>query len=188
MRLLIAACLALPAMLPAAEQISHDYIEAQGIYLDPDDIDAEPGLRLRGSVRVAGNVLLVGDHTRASFETGGTDVDADISTLGVGYRMPVSELSDVSFLAGVLHARVDGGLIDDDRTGGLVAMEVRSRFNDTVELGTRAGWAYDGPEGSGYMLAMNALFHLNDWFAFSVEALTYELDVNHFGAGVRVSF
>lgn len=188
MRSLIAACLLLPGSLLAADAVSHDYFEVQGAWLDPEDVDAEAGVRVRGSLQLVGNFLVYGDYTRAGFDAGGADVDVDIANLGVGYRVRISEASDVSFQAGAIRTSADAGVVNVDDTGALVAMEVRSRFDNGVELGTRAGWTHDGPDGNGYLLAMNVLYHFNEWLAVSAEALTYDGDVNHYGAGLRVSF
>ena len=69
-----------------------------------------------------------------------------------------------------------------------MALEVRSRFGRHLDLGSRAGWTRDAPGGNGFMLGMTALWHIDDTFAVSAEAVTWGGDVNHVGLGARVSF
>lgn len=197
MKKFLAALCLLPLPVLAAGP-SYTYTQGSFAHMDVDGVDDDTNFQLAAGVSVSREFYLYGDYTRVNLESripgfpGDLLVDETtvISNLGMGYRMPVSPVTDLNFEAGWIRS---SGLLrpargEETNNGVRLGFGVRGTVAPFVELGARVGYTHEGPVGNDYFLGGNALFKVFGPVAINLEALTYAGDVSVYTAGLRIGF
>lgn len=130
---------AISGMSSAALAASPDWRFVEGGYTNAELGNADfDGLNVSGVYLLENNIYVTGEY-RMLDESG---VDLDMTTLGVGYRMPLNASTDAYF--GANFERIDVENYDDN--GYSVNAGVRSMISEQVELLGELGY-YDVDDG-----------------------------------------
>ncbi len=190
-----ALVLATVPCLASADDMSYRYFQAG--YVETDvDIEGEnatlDGFGTRGSFGFAKNFFVFTEFNSQEITELGASLELDQMIIGLGGHYPLSDTIDLVGRAGAAELDVslddgEGGSIDGDESGYLVAAGLRAQAGDHVQLefGVIHQDLGDDLSDTGFEAA--ARYHFNKNWAVAVE---YQ-DVGEFSsilAGVRYSF
>lgn len=169
MRMLGTLCTAaaLGAPLAAtAQELSYNYVEAGYVQVEPDDADVDyDGFRAKASGRIADQVYLFASYGELESDefAGGATAEQEVITAGLGYRIPVAPVTDITAEAAFVSVdfSVDGPLGggSDDDTGFGLGLGLRHLFTPYVEGAVNVDYVdvFDEDETT---LTLSGLFHL----------------------------
>lgn len=170
-----------------AEPVKYDYLETAINRFENDRLSDDHGFSARASHLFGRDLYLHGDYTRAKTDVAGADFSMSILNLGIGRRVPVSDLTDLTGELAWIRSR-DTFPGRGTENGLSAAAGFRSRVSDRFELAAQAGYAVDGPAGNGYLLRAHGLLHLAVNWGLILSANSYAGDVNVYNAGLRFTF
>ena len=190
-RFVLAALLAAAPFAASAQALSYTFVEGGYGKVDVDGFDGTSGDELdvdggygRGSVRLADNLSLFGQYSKASGKdvwasnSGGhhTKYDLELGELGLGYRHPMSDRVDlIAEVAAVnVAAKVTreerpffGDMtpysvveLDDSSTAARVSVGMRGAFSEQLEGWAKAGFIGDTVYDGGFTGAAGLQFRL----------------------------
>lgn len=143
----LALCVALAAPLPALAQsgrnapargaLSYSYLDGRLVLWEPDGGDRLDGIRLGGSASFKDNLFAVGSLTMV----GDSGYDLTLLEGGLGLRYPLSRVTDLVAIGGLVLAEVDAGPFEDDDSGISLTGGVRSLIAPQFELGGYVNYA-----------------------------------------------
>lgn len=184
----LAALLAIPGAAIATD-LNYNYIEADYVTVDIDDIDEDfDGWAINGSFLVAEQVFIFGGYSDlSSDQVMGFKLSTEGVTLGVGYRYELSRQTDLNFAAAYERAKVKlTGFGSESDSGYSLAVGVRHLVSPLVELGL--GVAYvDIGDSDDTSVSGNMLFHVTEQVALGL-SLSLGSDATGYAAGVRFKF
>jgi len=158
-------------------------IEIDDVFVTGADVDGNI-LGIAGSFEVAEDWFARVAVSQADLDFG---FDTDQLRLGIGYKRPISNNSDV--FAAVDYVRVDAsssfGSGDDDGLGWTVG--VRAMLTDTFELNGALGRIYLGDSSNNTVVSAGGLYNFTDEFAVGF-SLAREPDVVRYGIVGRYYF
>ena len=153
-KLLIAALFAVsPTLSFAADQVSnglsYNYIGLAYGVTDVDSDDASfklKGYGIEASGLVTENIFLVGNLYNAStnkIKSGGTsyslDVDFNSYELGLGYRMPISNGTDVYGIISGQNQKIKASSTDESNSYAAFAIGIKTLLADSLQLDANGG-------------------------------------------------
>lgn len=190
-RFVLAALLAAAPFAASAQALSYTFVEGGYGKVDVDGFDGTSGDELdvdggygRGSVRLADNLSLFGQYSKASGKdvwasnSGGhhTKYDLELGELGLGYHHPISDRVDlIAEVAAVnVAAKVTreerpffGDMtpysvveLDDSSTAARVSVGMRGAFSEQLEGWAKAGFIGDTVYDGGFTGAAGLQFRL----------------------------
>jgi hypothetical protein len=121
-----------------ADDINYDYVEVG--YSLVNDSNATGGVTLSGSYDVFENINVIGNLfvSTTTDKTIADDVDVTVYTLGLGYHKKYSDKLNFFGEFRLLNSDSSGSHkgvdVNDDDTGRVIAVGVRSQVNDKVEF------------------------------------------------------
>ena len=181
---ILAAALAAPGLVLANDELNYNYVELGYLRADPDHLDSEDGVGLRGSFAISPNVHVFGGYDWDAIRRPHANLsgfDADAYRLGLGYNTGISD--KVDFVGRVAWERIDIGSFDDD--GFSAEVGIRAAVAPSFEAG--AALRYVDFDGSATSLVLNGQYKFNSTWGISAEA-DINKDGNSFLIGPRLSF
>lgn len=169
-----------------ADSPSYDFFEVAYINGDIDnpDIDGD-GFGFGGSVSIHENWFMFADYSKLDFDFG---VDLSLLDVGAGYRLPMSDTTDLAITGSYVKADASSGFGSADDSGYGIAALVRGMVNDQFEL--NGGISYVDLGGSGgddTSFNVGGVYSFTDNFAFDGRIEIGD-DVNLYIAGFRFYF
>lgn len=179
---------ALLPFLAQAEGLSYSYLDAAYINTDIDQFDEEvDGFALRGSFEITEQVFLFAGYANQSTEVFGTDIDVEQMNVGVGYAWPLAPSTDIYGKVGYVSAEIDAGGFDADDDGYLLAVGLRGRPADQLELEGAVNYVDLSDSGDDTSVGLAARWFFTEQFAVGVEG-EFGDDATTYGVGVRWNF
>ena len=177
------------AMAPAAvlaDSPNYNFIEGAYVNIDLDGIDDGDGFGIGGSAEVGENIFIFADYSTVSFSGG---LDFSITNVGVGYKSPVSDTTDVNVSIGYIKADLDAGVLGSaDEDGYSLDASLRSMLSNEFEL--NGGVTYidlGGGGGDDTQLHVGGVYSFNDTFAVMGDVL-FSDDITTYWIGGRFYF
>lgn len=190
--LALAGLLVIPGAALATD-LNYNYIEADYVTVDVDDIDEDfDGWSVNGSFLLTEQVFMFGGYSDISSDSvGGFKLSTEGVTLGVGYRYELSRQTDLNFAGAFERAKAKaelGGFGSESvsENGYSLAVGVRHLVSPQLELGVGAVYVDIGDDDDTSANA-NALWHVTDVVALGV-SLSLGSDATGYGVGVRLKF
>lgn len=184
----IATTAALLPFLAQAEGLSYSYLEAAYINTDIDQFDEEvDGFALRGSFEITEQVFVFAGYSNQSTEIFGTDLDVEQMNIGLGYAWSIAPTTDIYGKVGYVDAQVDAGAFDADDDGYMLAVGLRGRPADQLELEGSVNYVDLSDSGDDTSVGLAARWFFTEQFAVGVEG-AFGDDANTYGVGVRWNF
>jgi len=121
-----------------ASDINYDYVEVG--YTLINDFDASGGVSVSGSYDIFDNINVIGSLfvSTSTDSTAFDDIDITTYSLGFGYHSSSSDTLDFFAEARLLNtdttATTKGIKVNQDDTGSVMSLGIRSQLNDKVEL------------------------------------------------------
>ncbi len=196
-RILACGLVSLAPVVAAAEGLSYNYVQAnyQSVDLDDTNVGAT-GFGVAASGLIAGNLFIFAEYGQAETDTFTDGIDsAKLKTTpviaGLGYRIPLTEDTDVNAQAVFVHAKqkltVDGlGSFSDNDNGYGVGLQIRHLFGPMFELNGSVQYIKIYDDGST-SFSVAALFHATKTLAL-IGGYTFSDDSKSWIAGVRLNF
>jgi len=134
------------------EAMTYTYIEGAYAHTDTDDgldIDGD-GLDVAGSFALTDTLFLTGGYTSRDFDFG---IDLDRYEAGLGGHLPLAPNLDVVGTVSYLHSEEDFAFGDADDDGIGLALGLRGRLTDALEL--QGGLSYADLDDFTDDLALN---------------------------------
>lgn len=154
----------------AAESPKWDSLSASSQHIDANNENLS-GFGISGSALLNDNVFAFGDISKTSDTNNGVDFDFDTLSLGLGYRVGISQNTDlfgrVSYEKFEAKASSRGRSNKADNNGYGLAVGVRSMVSDQIELLGSIGYL-DIEEESEAELTVGAYYHFTDNFALGL--------------------
>lgn len=172
--------------LASADSPSYDFFQIDFISGDIDNPDVDgDGFGLGGSVSIQENWYLFGEYSDLDFDG---SVDLSLLELGVGYRLPMSDTTDLALSASYVSADLDSsfGSADDDGYG--ISALIRGMVSDQFEL--NGGISYvdlGGTGGDDTSFVFGGVYSFTDNVAFKA-GIEIGDDINFYTAGFRFYF
>ncbi len=180
--------LLLVAATPAVADISYNYVDLgyQRIDIDSSPIDVDgDGFAIGGAFEIAEDWFVQAAYGQADFDFG---VDLDQTTLGFGYRLSMTETSDVFATVNYVRADISStffGSADDDGFG--ISVGVRAMLTDTFELNGALGYVDLDDSGDNTTVSVGGLYSFTDTFALGLGA-EFDDDITSYGIVGRLYF
>lgn len=171
-----------------ADSPSYDFVEVAFVKGDIDDSDVDvdgDGFAFGGSVSVHENWFLFADYADLDFDFG---VDLSLLEVGAGYRLPMSDNTDLALSAAYVKADLDSPLGSADDDGYGIAAIVRGMVNSQFEL--NGGLSYidlGGSDGDETSFSIGGVYSFTDNVAFNGRVEIGD-DINLYTAGFRFYF
>lgn len=187
--LIIAAATVATGLLPAsasADSPSYDFFQIDFISGDIDNPDVDgDGFGIGGSVSIHENWFLFGSYGDLDFDGA---VDLSVLDLGLGYRVPMSDTTDLALTAGFVSADLDTSFGSADDDGYALGALIRGMVNDQFEL--NGGISYvdlGGSNGDDTSFLLGGVYSLNENIAIN-GGIEIGDDVNFYNLGFRFYF
>ncbi|MBS7457448.1 outer membrane beta-barrel protein [Coralloluteibacterium stylophorae] len=175
---------------------SYTYLEADYHNVDIDDLDNVDGGGIRGSLAFGPGFYLFGSARRASYDDYGIDADLDQFQLGLGYRVYLSERTDLIAEVSRLRTELDAsagiykvsGHLDDTRGSIGLRGTLSEWFEAIAKVNYTDGDLYSDYDGDGnFSATVGAHVRVHpDW------GITGEVEVGdnvtEYLVGLRYSF
>lgn len=177
----------LAATLSTANATDFNYSYVEGAYQDIDlnGVDSE-AFDFLGSYDVVPGFNVIAGYATGKTDNmaGGSDLDFDTLSLGLGYHAPVAENTD--FTANLKLIKQDMDLVGDD-TGYGFGIGVRHMLTDTIEVGSNIDFVdiYDADDTT---FRVDSRFFVNKEISLGLAYSTSSEEVDIFSAGVRFDF
>ena len=146
---ILAAAFAAPGLVLANDELNYNYVELGYLRADPDHLDSEDGVGLRGSFAISPNVHVFGGYDWDAIRRPHANLsgfDADAYRLGLGYNTGISD--KVDFVGRVAWERIDIGSFDDDGYSAEVGIRAASPGGTrSSPRGRRGGAGSRSPRG-----------------------------------------
>jgi len=188
---ILPALVATAAVLPVVAQadgLSYSYLEGAYINTDIDNFDRDvDGFALRGSFEVTDNVFLFGDYSDQSTSIFNTDYGLQQLKLGVGYAWPLDKNLDLYGKVGYVHAELDVPGRNPDDDGYLLAVGMRGRVLDALELEGSVNYIDLNDSGDDTSLGLAARYFFMPQFAVGLEG-DFGDNADTYGVNVRWNF
>lgn len=169
-----------------ADTPSYDFFEVAYVNGDIDNPDVDgDGFSLGGSVSVHENWFLFADYADLDFDFG---VDLSLLDVGVGYRVPMSDNTDLALTGSFVRADANSGIGNVDESGYGIAALIRGMVNSQFEL--NGGISYvdlGGTDGDDTSFNIGGVYSFTDNVAFDGRIEIGD-DVNLYIAGFRFYF
>jgi opacity protein-like surface antigen len=181
---IIVATLVLLSPAAFAKDLHYSFVEGGWASVDPDAGDSGTGPMMDVSYGLNELVHLVGGYADTDFDT----VDMTTWEVGAGVHRTMSEGFDLVGQASYMEmeAEVETPLVNDvDEDGFTLAGGVRKMLTDLFEINGGVEYVDVGDEDDT-LLAVNALYNVNDRFAVGAGYKMGDFDTLH--AGFRVNF
>lgn len=176
------------AKAPNWNFIQGSYITAES---DDSDLEFEPdGFGIAGSFLLNENIYFNAGYSSLSDEIYNVDVDFNQGTLGLGYRHPLTENTDM--YGGVSYEYVEAEVESDfgsdsaDDSGYGLRLGVRSMVTDAIELTGQVAYIKIDDE-SETAIGVAAFYHFNNNVSIGGGYSAQE-DLDSLSASVRFSF
>jgi opacity protein-like surface antigen len=176
---------AMPLAAQAADGMSYSYVDLGYTEIDIDGAPSGDGLGLRGSVGFADNFFAYADYATYNFPG---SVDVDLYSVGLGGRIPLSDMVDL--VGRAAYAKVDasaGGGLSANDDGYQVAAGLRAEVADGFELEGNVIYTDFGGSSDDTEVAVGGRYFFTDNFAVGAEYRTGS-DADTLFAGVRFAF
>lgn len=185
-RTFAASLLALAVATPFAAQaadLDYTYFEAGKTWVDADGGADGDGWTGQGSVALGSQFHLYGGYGSAKIDD--SNIDVDISRLGVGWNRSINDTSDLVVRANWLD--LDAGFPYGEDDGYEAEVGMRSGWTPNFETYLAAGYA-DISRGDGdFYGKLGAQYKFNPMWGIAASA-TFADDTNEFFVGPRISF
>lgn len=164
-----------------SDGLNYSYVESglSVLDLDGDIFDREGGFNIRGSISLNESLYLQGTWDR--WEVLGTDTDN--VKLGLGYRIPVADASDVFFEGS--YVRIEAGESNED--GARLDAGFRHAFSEKAE-GRIFGGVIASDEDEVFVAGADVLINLVSNFGLNIGYETEEFDDHIYRFNLRYSF
>lgn len=203
--LILAAMLAAAPFAAHAEGLSYTYVEGgwnrTDINVDEDSQDIDGGY-LRGSWQIAEPVYLFAGYQRASDDYTvatfySSKVTVQQASLGIGYRLEMTERVDFTADIGVLRVKAEADLREngsrlarasDSNTLGMINVGLRGKPSARTEAWAKAGYidGSDVDQGEFVGTLGGQINFTRTWGL--VGEVEFIDDANQYKVGVRASF
>ena len=165
-----------------AADLSYTYLEAGKTWVDADGPDAD-GWSANGSVALGSAFHVYGGYGSQKIDD--SNIDADISRLGLGWNTSINDTSDLVVRANWLD--IDAGFPFGESDGYEAEVGLRSAWTPNLETYFAAGYA-DIDRGSGEVFGkLSAQYRFNPTWGIAASA-TLSDEANEIFVGPRVSF
>lgn len=167
-----------------ATDLNYNFIEGGYVFNADAGVDGD-GFRLRGSVEIAPQIVLMGEMFNLSFDNGGS---AKGQMLGAGYLIRYDQQFDLlgSFEVGNLEARgPNPNAARVDETGFRIGLGVRGVLAPKVEGFGR--FVYENFDTSDTYLEFGGFYHVNQQFRVG-GSLQFGGDLDMMTISARYSF
>jgi len=193
-RMLLAGALLLPG-LSQAGNLGYSYLEAGYGETDLDDVDADgDGYRIAGSLAIGPAYHIIAEYTTANLDIDGTNIDADVDTIsvGFGYNFPISPKADV--IGRILYVdsevKIDSPLISGEGDDSGIGLQARLRGELIERLEVEGGIDYVEVFNDETSFVLEGRYFLTDMLALGAgleigdDSTTYGVTLRfNFGAG-----
>jgi Ax21 family sulfation-dependent quorum factor len=180
------AALALTAALPfaaTAADLDYSYFEAGKTFVEADGGADADGWAAQGSFAITPFLHIYGGYGSSKIDD--SNIDADISRLGLGWNTSINETSDLVVRANYLD--VDAGFPFGEAEGYEAEVGMRSAWLPKFETYFAAGYA-DIDRGDGdFYGKLGAQYKFNKMWGVTASA-TLSDDANEYFIGPRISF
>ncbi len=172
---------------PQGSGLPYTFAEFDFVATDVDGFSDDPdGIAVHGSYAFQPNWFAFGRLEHLGGRAGGSSVDIDTLSAGVGYHLPVAPSTDLVFDLGLSHASTDssapGGTADG--LGYLVGAGIRHRASDKVELDVGLDYSDSEHADGNTALRLGAVYTAAPNLGFTAQ-LSASDDVDAFQIGVR---
>jgi len=187
----LALAAALPLSAQAATELKYNFVELDygRTTVDDNNVDVDfDGFGVKGSVKVAEPVSLLGSYQEWSDETLAVDVDLNQYQVGVGFRHAISDRADFIGELSYLNQDIEVGNFGSDSVdGGKISGGVRGLLADNFEGYVKANYIDGGDFDGDFTGTLGAQVMFNETWGLTGEA---ELgsDVTTYMIGLRASF
>lgn len=130
MRTLLPALLLAAPLSVSAGNLDYDYVGVGWLGVQGDEFSNERGYGVQGSAALGEHWLVGGEYRHNN----GRLADVGSSLIGLGYRIPADEMTDVILRAGVLRYTLDGAVNRDD-TAPFVEVSTRFGYSPRIDFG-----------------------------------------------------
>lgn len=169
-----------------AESPSYDFFELAYVKADIDNPNADgDGFGLGGSVSIHENWFMFADYSDFNLDFG---VDLSLLDVGVGYRLPISDTTDLALKAAYVKADASTGFGSADDSGYGIGAQIRGMVNKQLELNGGINYVdFGGSGGDDTSFEAGAVYSFTDNFALDGN---FELgdDLNVYTLGFRFYF
>ncbi|HEY8520708.1 MAG TPA: outer membrane beta-barrel protein [Gammaproteobacteria bacterium] len=173
------------AQQEASRGFSYTYVDVGYVDVENDvgsfDVDGD-GLQLRGAVELTDLFYLTGDYTDLDHEG---NIDSSMLSVGVGVRRSVQSNLDLIGEVTWVNAEVDTPFGDADEDGYGLALGLRYRANNDVEL--EGAIRHVDVEDSNTLLDLRGRYYLNPSLALTGGLLIDSGDLG-WTVGIRANF
>jgi Ax21 family sulfation-dependent quorum factor len=177
---ILALCTAAP--LAQAADLSYSYLEAGRTWVDADGADSD-GWGANGSVAIGSAFHVFGGYGSQKIDD--SNIDADISRLGVGWNRSINDTSDLVVRANWLD--IDAGFPYGESDGYEAEVGLRSGWTPNLETYAAAGYA-DTDRGDGdFYGKLGAQYKFNPMWGVAA-SVTLSDEANEIFVGPRLSF
>lgn len=175
-----------------AQSPSWDLIEVGYAKGDIDDISevSPSGFAISGSKLLGEDVFIAASYSVLSDDFEGVDLDLDQASVGLGYRLGISETTDayvtVSYEYIEVSASGGGESASADDNGYGIGIGVRSRLTENFEVDGSIGYI-DIADESETAIGASGYYYFSDALAVGAHYST-SADVSVYGVSLRFSF
>ncbi|MFT6920100.1 MAG: hypothetical protein ACJA2G_002748 [Cognaticolwellia sp.] len=188
-KFLLLAALAMTSSVTLAGTPAFNFIEAGYGTADIDDVDevSPSGFAIGGSFLVGESVFVTASYASLGDDVFGTDIDLVTSSIGLGYRLSLTDSTDAyaSVSYEYVEADIEGFGSEDDNGYGLT-VGFRSRLTEQFELDGSIGYV-DIADESETAVGISGHYYFTPNFAVGLSYST-TADVSITGVSARYAF
>lgn len=184
-KLFATAMLSACAFTTLAAAPSFNYIQG-GYVTDLNSEDDFDGWEIKGSFELNNDFYVTGNYQNLGADIFSNNVDADLFSAGIGYKMMLS--SNTAFFTELeyLHAKIDvQGYSSDSENGYQIGAGVRSMLTNALEV--KAAAYYQDISDSDQYIKLGAAYQLNNSLSVYADIDT-DFDDSQLMTGLRVTF
>nr|WP_297347610.1 porin family protein [uncultured Glaciecola sp.] len=188
-KFLLLAALAMTSSATLAGTPAFNFIEAGYGTADIDDVDevSPSGFAIGGSFLVGESVFVTASYASLGDDVFGTDIDLVTSSIGLGYRLSLTDSTDAyaSVSYEYVEADIEGFGSEDDNGYGLT-VGFRSRLTEQFELDGSIGYV-DIADESETAVGISGHYYFTPNFAVGLSYST-TADISITGVSARYAF
>lgn len=190
--LAILAATAFNATTAIAQSPDWNWVEAGYSSVDIDGLEETDlsGYSLTGSRLLGENFFVVGSYSTVGDDFAGASVDLNELSLGVGYRMVMTDTTDfygtISYENIELETKSYDASESIDENGYKIAIGIRSRVTADIELDGSIGYL-DINDESEMTLGLAAYYYFNETFALGANYSKID-EFDTMGVSLRLAF
>jgi predicted porin len=184
-KLLATAILSACAFSSMAASPSFNYVEGGYVTDLNSDLDFD-GWEIKGSFELNNDLYMLGSYQRLNTDIGFIDVDANIFSAGLGYKVALTHETALFTELEYINVNIDAkNFASDSENGYQFGVGARTMVSDALEL--KAAAYYQDVEGSEQFIKVGAAYQLNDAMSVYMDVDT-DFDDSQLMTGLRFTF